>query len=93
MKIELHKGKITLEHSFPPRSFDEDESVFYLVFASKETKKLFDYYDVNVGDDAKLIEKIQNHFETYGSLKLYQTFLTNRQIFGIISEGVHMVDF
>ena len=92
MKIELNKGNITLEQSFQPRSFDEDESAFYLTFASKETKKLFDYYDVNFGDHAILIEKIQNHYETYGSLKLYQTFLTTCHIYSTISEGFPMVD-
>ena len=92
MKIELNKGVITLEHYFPSRSIDEDESVFYLTFPLKEVKKLFDYYNVIHGDEAKLIEKIQSHYETYSSLKLYQSFLANRYIHGALNEGVPMVD-
>jgi hypothetical protein len=92
MVIEYENKCLILEQMFKARSHDDEDCSIFLTFSSKEVKKLFNYYDLNFNEIDTLIHKLNNHYETYNSLKLFQDFFHNRGIYSTISEDVPLVN-
>jgi bisphosphoglycerate-independent phosphoglycerate mutase (AlkP superfamily) len=78
IKIEFFGNKIIIEHQVDATDFNDDDSLIFLCFNPKESRKIFQYYKTDSVED--LIDHIHQHFTTYNSLKRYQNFFEKRDI-------------
>ena len=90
LKIEFVGKQLILEHLIDATDFEDDDSSIFLCFNPKEAKNLFFYYKTESIED--LFEAIHQHFTTYNSLRRYQDFLENRDIYSTISSSCALTD-